>query len=132
MSCFLTQFSCGTTQSHQFGIMTIIAECFLLCSVLLVFVHVWYIMRSFLMFSIFARVFFALCNGKNKKMPLSVYYVWLARLEFYLLCYWRIFLPSPAYEVERSSYVHLFLKLYYLTHIKLPFQKLNSYCRTYS
>ena len=35
---------------------------------------------------IFARVFFALCNGKNKKMPLSVYYVWLARLEFYLMC----------------------------------------------
>ena len=34
---------------------------------------------------IFARVFFALCNGKNKKMPLSVYYVWLARLKFYLM-----------------------------------------------
>ena len=51
MSCFLTQFSCGTTQSHQLGIMTIIAESFLLCNVLLVFVHVWYIMRSFLMFS---------------------------------------------------------------------------------
>ena len=39
-------------------------------------------------FFIFARVFFALCNGKNKnkKMPLSVYYVWLARLKFYLMC----------------------------------------------
>ena len=35
---------------------------------------------------IFACVFFALCNGKNKKMSLSVYYVWLARLEFYLMC----------------------------------------------
>ena len=34
---------------------------------------------------IFARVFFALCNGKKKKMPLSVYYVWLARLKFYLM-----------------------------------------------
>ena len=46
--------------------------------------------------------------------------------------WWRIFLPSPAYKVESSSFVHLFLNLYYLTRIKLPLQKLNSYCCTYS
>ena len=76
---------------------------------------------------IFARVFFALCNGKNKKkMPLSVYYVWLARLEFYLMCNYSMtviirgrigefFLPSPAYKVESSSYMHLFFFLNCIT-----------------
>ena len=67
MSCFLTQFSCGTTQSHQLGIMTIIAECFLLCNVLLVFVHVWYIMRSFLMFSYLLVYFLHYVMVKTKK-----------------------------------------------------------------
>ena len=33
----------------------------------------------------FVHVFFGLCNAK-KKMPLFVYYVWLARPEFYLMC----------------------------------------------
>ena len=42
------------------------------------------------------------------------------------------FLLLSADKGESSSYVHLFLKLCYLTRIKLPFQKLNSYCRAYS
>ena len=42
------------------------------------------------------------------------------------------FLLLPAYKGKSSSYVHLFLKLCYLTRIKLQFQKLNSYCRAYS
>ena len=58
---------------------------------------------------------------------------WGMRPPYNLSTGWlKNFLPSPAYKVKSSSYIHLFLKPYYLPHIKLPFRKLSSYCRIYS